>query len=73
MPRAFAVGSALDSLEETVAYQTLPRPEGARKDSFRWTAQDERPDEKPIAELESIAPGPNSTDRGPPLGESPPG
>ena len=58
---AFAV-SQFDLPEKTEAYQILRHPEGGRKDVFRWTALGE----KPVAELESIAPAANSANRGPP-------
>jgi hypothetical protein len=63
-PPAFAV-SQFDSLEKTETYQILRHPEGGRKDVFRWTARDARPDEKPVAELEIYRPGGELSHSGP--------
>lgn len=69
-PPAFAV-SPFDSLEKTETYQILRHPEGGRKDVFRWTARDARPDEKPVAELEIYRPGGELSHSGPAVADIP--
>src|SRR6202023_319688 len=44
-------------LEKTATYEILRHPEGGRKDIMRWAAKDEKPGEKPVAELEIYRPG----------------
>jgi hypothetical protein len=53
---AFAVSQS-DLPEKTATYEILRHPEGGRKDIMRWAAKDEKPGEKPVAELEIYRPG----------------
>ena len=48
---AFAVSQS-DISDKTETYEILRRPEGGRKDFFRWAEQDE----KPVAEREIYRP-----------------
>jgi hypothetical protein len=57
---AFAI-SQFDSRDRTETYEILRRPEGGRKDVFRWTDQAG----KPIAELEIYRPGRELSEAGP--------
>src|SRR3981189_2486169 len=53
---AFAV-SQFDLPGKTGTYEIFRHPEGGRKDVFRWSAQDGKQAEKPVAELEIYRPG----------------
>jgi hypothetical protein len=53
---AFAISQS-DMLDKTESYEILRHPQGGRKDIFRWADRDQRPGERPIAELEIYRPG----------------
>jgi hypothetical protein len=61
---AFAV-SQFDLPGKTETYEIFRHPEGGRKDVFRWSAQDGKQAEKPVAELEIYRPGPEFDRSGP--------
>jgi hypothetical protein len=56
---AFAV-SQFDLYRKTETYELFRHPKGGRKDILRWTDQGE----KPVAELENLSPGGESSESG---------